>query len=181
MKSTRSTVCVLVCGLGLILPAGLRAESRTFTSSDGKTMEAELISATDSTAKVKRADGRVIAFSLSRLSAEDQDYVRNWAKENVNFNIHIDARKKIKDSDTAKAGNTKTRTKSYVYNVSLNNRSMEDAEELNVVYRVFTGSGFKEGSHDVSFLMEKGTEEFETVGISRTSSKTVTVAASGGG
>ncbi|MEM7143650.1 MAG: LamG-like jellyroll fold domain-containing protein [Verrucomicrobiota bacterium] len=54
----------------------LAAESRTWTSTDGKTMEAELVSSTDTEVTIRRSsDGRRFTFPLDRLSQTDRDWV----------------------------------------------------------------------------------------------------------
>ncbi|MCW1886564.1 hypothetical protein OKA04_17635 [Luteolibacter flavescens] len=74
-----STV-VLPC---LALSPASAQEKRTFTSSDGKTLEADLVSATDKQATLKRtSDGKEFVLPLDRLSEDDRKYVAGWlAKE----------------------------------------------------------------------------------------------------
>ena len=51
--------------------------SRTWTSSDGKTLEAEFVSATDTEVTLKRdKDGKTFTLPLSRLSKDDQTFVK---------------------------------------------------------------------------------------------------------
>lgn len=55
-------------------------QARTWTSSDGKKLEAEFVSATETHVVLKRRkDGRTFTLALSRLSAADQSYIKEEA------------------------------------------------------------------------------------------------------
>ena len=56
-------------------------ESRTWTSSEGKSFEGALLSATETTASVKRSDGRVFEIPLEKLSPDDQAFVQQSLKD----------------------------------------------------------------------------------------------------
>lgn len=71
-----SLVCF--CSLLALSSLTIRAE-REFTSVDGKKLAAELVSATDTEVTLLRTkDQKEFTLPLSRLSAEDQDFIRNW-------------------------------------------------------------------------------------------------------
>ena len=75
----------------LVLSSSLALETRTFTSSDGKKLEAELVKATDKEATLKRkADGKEFVIPLDRLSEDDRKYIaaslaKPQDKEGPNF------------------------------------------------------------------------------------------------
>ena len=54
--------------------------ARTWTSTEGRTIEAEFISADANNVKIRRSDGRTFDFPIIRLSQADQDFVRNQLK-----------------------------------------------------------------------------------------------------
>jgi pimeloyl-ACP methyl ester carboxylesterase len=64
----------LLCGLIAFLPALLPA--RTWKSADGRSLEGDYVSATDSTVTLKRKDGKSFTLELTKLSAEDQEFVK---------------------------------------------------------------------------------------------------------
>jgi len=66
----------LIAAFVLLLPLANADDSRTWTSSAGKSFEGSLQSATETTASVRRSDGRVFEISLDQLSADDQAFVR---------------------------------------------------------------------------------------------------------
>lgn len=71
MKSKILLLSCLVC-----LPAF--SETRIWTSSDGKTIEAELVERTESHVKIKRADGVVFEVEPTRFSEADQKYIQSF-------------------------------------------------------------------------------------------------------
>ena len=66
----------------ILLFPGLRGEEpvRTWTSKDGRTIEASLIGQSGTDVKIKDAQGREFSLSLSRLSRTDQEYVIGYSK-----------------------------------------------------------------------------------------------------
>jgi hypothetical protein len=67
----------LLIGL-LLIAAGSPLEARTFTSSNGKKLEAEVLSATESVAELKVVNGKTYKVPLSKLSTEDREYIAEW-------------------------------------------------------------------------------------------------------
>lgn len=56
-------------------------EARTWTSLDGKTIEAELVKADESKVTLKRADGKTFDIVLNKLSTSDQKFVADKLKK----------------------------------------------------------------------------------------------------
>lgn len=54
------------------------AESRTWTSAEGKTFEGTLQTATEASASLRRSDGRTFDVPLDKLSSGDQEYVKQF-------------------------------------------------------------------------------------------------------
>ncbi|MDF1850486.1 MAG: hypothetical protein P1U85_06625 [Verrucomicrobiales bacterium] len=169
-------LAVAVVTLGL-LPFVATAESRTFTSADGKTMEAEIVSATNVEVTVKLdSTQRQVRFPIAMLSEEDQAYVLKWGEENETFRLRIDAKKKTTGSENVTKGNTKTNIRSYLYDVAIENWGRNDLDNAMVKYRIYMDCGsFKEGSHGVELIPANVTEEFETTGLSLERSETKNV------
>lgn len=67
----------------LLLTAGFSAaeEMRVFHSSDGKPLTASFQGSSDGKVTLKRDDGKVFELPLTRLSAEDQAYIKNQASK----------------------------------------------------------------------------------------------------
>ena len=64
-----------------VAASGLRAgEVRVWTSADGKTVNAELVGATDTTVTIKAEGGREYTLAHERLSAADQEFVAEYLK-----------------------------------------------------------------------------------------------------
>jgi dipeptidyl aminopeptidase/acylaminoacyl peptidase len=63
----------------LIGLTALPLAARTWTSTDGRTLEADFVSATDTSVTLKKAGGKPFTLELSKLSAEDQEFVKTQA------------------------------------------------------------------------------------------------------
>lgn len=179
-KKVLLTSSAVAMALGL-LPMMASAEYRTFTSADGKTMNAELVSATDSTVTVKMEQNRrQVEFPMTLLAAEDQEFVKQWAKENQSYSLKIEARKKTTGSENKKEGNTTTNIRSYVYGVSINNWGRTQLEGAEIKYRIYMEDGsFNEGAQEVAMLKPMDTVAFQSDGISLQRCETKSI--SGGG
>lgn len=68
----------------LVLPLTAKAEMRTWTSQDGTySTQAELVSASNSEVRLKKANGKTITVPLARLSDADAQYVKTWSERNA--------------------------------------------------------------------------------------------------
>ena len=93
-----STVILSVFGLSFA------EEKRTFTSGDGKKLEAEVVSATKKDAKLKRAsDGKEFVIPLDRLSEDDRKFIATYlAKEKVNLRAAREIEVSVEEGKTEK-------------------------------------------------------------------------------
>ena len=68
--------------LSLLLSSATQA--RKFYNTEGKSIEAELISVENGTAVMKMDKGREVKIPITKLSTADQNYIKRWWKENKN-------------------------------------------------------------------------------------------------
>lgn len=78
MNSRFFALLAIVPALGLSQPQPV--ESRTWTSSDGKKIEATFLSSDPAGVKIRLANGTVFTVPLDRLSDEDRSYVEQQSK-----------------------------------------------------------------------------------------------------
>jgi hypothetical protein len=72
---------ILIAGMLILFPAlMLKAEPRTWTSKDGRTLQAEYVSSTDTTVTALRTDGQKVVIPLAALSPEDVTWVSRQPK-----------------------------------------------------------------------------------------------------
>lgn len=89
------------CAAALAL-AGV-CHARTWTSADGqKTFEGDYVSATDTMVTIKR-DGKNISFDLSKLSAEDQTFIKEETEKAAADAKANDESEKLKEAAIPKA------------------------------------------------------------------------------
>ena len=99
MKAMKSTL-VWTCLLSALLAGAGMCEERTFKSSDGKELVAEIVKATAADVTVKRKnDGKEFTLPLARLSKEDQEFVTAWlAKKEASEKLNTRAEREMEVS-----------------------------------------------------------------------------------
>lgn len=147
--------------------APLRAKVMTLTDTEGRSIEADVISVEDEILKIKRADGRFFDLPLNKLAEEDRKRVVEWAAAEAAreaamplpahaFDLTVsrsafDSRKstrKVQFVTTYTDGSTKTETKTeytvneqWGYGITVSNRLLKPIAGLRLEYRVFTKRG----------------------------------------
>lgn len=138
MKTGKLLALGLVCiGWGAE-DASAQSEARVFTSQDGKKIEAKMVAFQSETAHVEMG-GRNFSIPLEKLSAEDQDWVREWAKKNTNYRLDFSVRG-VEDTRARRSErkrDEKERKESWEwetwgYQLAVGNRSGIDLSELTV-------------------------------------------------
>lgn len=126
--------------IALWLVATTAAYGRTFTSTDGRTLEAELVRADVSNAVVKLQDGRETSVALSRLSQPDQDYVSDWIKSHpmeVHYSFAVEwSRDKLK-SNHKKVGHINVTENQYIFHFKVTNRASVPLDKVDVHMQVY--------------------------------------------
>jgi hypothetical protein len=119
----------------------INAAARTFTSSDGKSIEAEVVNADGLQATLKLPDGRQVAVSWNRLSQADQEFLANWIKEHpqaIRYSFTVDATKDKVESKAAATGDSlvKGTATKWLYHVKITNRASQTIEGLKMRYQI---------------------------------------------
>lgn len=184
---------MILVTLGLLLGTLFaQAEPRTFTNTEGRKVEGELLSVENEAAVLKLANGKTAKVPIKSLSAEDQTYVTTWVEENKNKIGPMDVRLTIdKKTDRierevirpkpAPAGKpapnqvTKKRTvDDFNYACSIRNYTPKNISGVTVNYIIYkrtTGrdkAGSKNsteeitGTKEIRQLEALGSETFET-------------------
>lgn len=150
----RGMKMLLLIVMAFILSRPARAESRTFTNTKGEEIKAEMISATESRAELKRADGKTFSVALSSLSEADRKWIAEWRKHHKHFKIAVLANVKKSISREEKGGafdGKSVKGNDCWYILELKNNSPEPLAGLRVDYILFSPVGASvSGSSDVS-------------------------------
>jgi hypothetical protein len=155
--------------------ATLNLTARTFTSADGKTIEAEVVSADGLQATLKLSDGRQAVVPFNRLSEADQAFLAGWIKEHpqaIRYSFTVDATKDKLESKTASTGDSlvKGTATKWLYHVKITNRASQPIEGLKMRYQIHyvdvDGNSksveFKSGAKDVDTLKPGGSTSVDT-------------------
>lgn len=73
---------LLAFGLAALIPSLGAADTRVFTDISGRTITAEIVTATVQTVTLKLADGTTPTIAQSRLSDADKAFLQGWIKAN---------------------------------------------------------------------------------------------------
>jgi hypothetical protein len=111
MRNHRLMKQLMFVALGLMLGTWMaQAELRTFTNTDGRKAEGELLVVEDGTAVVRLANDSIAKIPLESLSADDRTFVTKWWEENKDKLGPMDLRLAI-DRNSDRIDRTVTRPK----------------------------------------------------------------------
>jgi hypothetical protein len=84
MKTYSGRIALYFC-LTLAMSTGtLRAETRTLTDTQGRSIQADVVEVRGDQVKIRREDGQFFNLSLEKLSPGDQAELKEWAAQEVN-------------------------------------------------------------------------------------------------
>jgi hypothetical protein len=145
------------------------APGREFTDTFGRTIEAEIDSVRAPNVVLVK-DGKTFLFPFSKLSEDDQAYVRQWMDENPEIKLEYRFEKEKISSE----GSSKRKKEKWAYKVTVNNRSLQDLDGVTFEYTIFKQlsdrtstkkksiSGTAEGKHEVTIIERQRSHIFKT-------------------
>jgi len=174
---------LIAAGLFLIASV-LHAEPRTFTDQFGRSITAEIVSVEVDQVRIRREDGQIFTLSISKLSEEDQKFIKQWAAKTPSASTAKAEEKSTPDSKkllvTLSKGKFGSRTisqyESYVhkhedwgYNIQLTNQDLRPIENLRVEYNLFSRTyadtsspTLLKGKKTIKAVPSRETESFRT-------------------
>lgn len=124
----------------LLLPLAAQAEPRTFTSTDGRSVEAEIVSGDAQTVTLKLANGQTLTTTLDRFSPADRKFISTWVKANpvkINYSFQVSYTKDKTGSTKQKNGSVSVTVENWLCRIKVANRSGQDLEKLELDYTIF--------------------------------------------
>ncbi len=140
MKTHGLFLVVLALAFLLVVSGPGRAEPRTFTSTDGRQLVAEVVSVADGTASLKLGNGTVAEVPLSRFIKTDADYLSSWepgADAAIKYLFDVAHSKERTDKSVSKDSQEKSGTETWVMNLKVRNRSGVDLKDVTLKYNIF--------------------------------------------
>ncbi|MGB0154976.1 MAG: hypothetical protein ACPGFB_13180 [Verrucomicrobiales bacterium] len=115
------------------------AQSRTFTSTDGRTMEADVVSVTKDTAIIKRGN-RQFTIPLTSLSQADREYLAEWRKEALKNKIpKLDVAINSKKSNRQNPKAYEERIGSFEFEITIENEEIHYSLENGKAHLIVLG------------------------------------------
>ena len=138
---SKSTVFSAVFPLAFLLTSSvLHAEPRTFTSPDGRTLQAEITAATPDRVTLKTATGQTLVAPVDKFSPADQEHIAEWRKANpvqIKYRFLADYTKSKASSSKSKQGNETITTELWECNMKITNQSGQTLEGVTVDYEIY--------------------------------------------
>ncbi|WP_435895619.1 hypothetical protein [Oceaniferula spumae] len=137
---------LLALATGIITLSCAHAETRSFTNTEGKTIEAEVVGVSSGKVSLKLKGGKIYTLPFNTLSEADQTYIKEWYEKNKNnvkpsdFSLGITKKStrirvpRDKDKEkSAKGASTKMSIEEVSYQFKLSQRISAPTENI-VVY-----------------------------------------------
>ena len=147
---------IIVLSICLCSGVSARAGLHTFTSTDGQSVEAEIVGydGVKGTVDLKRMNGKRFKVKPSVFVEDDQKYIQDWSvlegvRDERRFNVDFKKvcvekwSETLKDDVSYDGGDSEKSTigssnyKRYVYELTIGNRNTFPLEDLDVEYRIF--------------------------------------------
>jgi len=142
MKIIPRLIAVLLFSLLLCLSI----QARTFYNSDGKSIEAELITVEGNLATLKLKNGRITRVAVNKFSNSDQTHIKEWWQENKNKITERDVRLTIRQKNyfTKKPetkiiknkGRIRTSESEFNYLCKLDNYSAKTVNGIKAIFNI---------------------------------------------
>lgn len=128
----------LLCWIAALLAGAASLPARTFTSSDGKTLEGSLVRVTEAGAVIKLdSGGREVVVPLARLHEDDQAFVKKWHASNPDLNFELTAVKTRVDRRSSNEGGRRHTAEDWRYEITIQSRSRDPLTDLVLHYSQF--------------------------------------------
>jgi hypothetical protein len=140
MNLKNRQVRVFCLSLSLLALEILQAEPRTFTSPDGRTLQAEILAATPDRVTLKTSTGQTLVAPVDKFIPSDQEDIAAWRKANpakISYRFVADFTKSKEGASKSKQGNIFVTTERWVCNLKLINQSGQTLEDVSASYRIF--------------------------------------------
>ncbi len=136
MRRSRILAGALACLCACVLA---QAEVRTFTDTQGRTLQATLLEATATNVRIQRDDGRIFEIERSTLSADDNAYVTDWLWKRafVFGGVEISPRRVRLETDRIETKSRLIKTETWCYKIIVKNGSRIRLDGLAVEFEVF--------------------------------------------
>ena len=133
--------------------------AREFTDTQGRKLEAEIVSAAAGQVSLKRvADGRLFNVPAATFTEADQKFIAEWAAANTKYSFDVTYTKKKQGETKQKSNNVTYEQETWIYKINIRNRLPAAVGDLRVDYWCFRREDGGKG---------KGTARIETSGSSK--------------
>lgn len=138
--NTPAYLFIFSFGLVVSLTAVNADTPHLFTSPDGRTLEAEIVSATPDRVSLKTTAGVPLMAPIDKFSPADQAFIAQWRKDHpvaIRYKFAADYTKSKVSSTKRKSNNTEVTTEIWECNMKIINESGQTLEGVTVDYVIY--------------------------------------------
>jgi hypothetical protein len=125
----------------LISVSSVHADApHVFTSPDGRTLQAEIVSATHDRVNLKTTSGVPIVAPIDKFSPADQEFIAQWRKDHpvmIKYKFSADYTKSKVSSSKRKSNNTEITTEIWECNMKITNESGQTLDGVTADYVIY--------------------------------------------
>jgi hypothetical protein len=140
MMNIPASLVIFSLSLGISLRPVHADTPHRFTSPDGRTLEAEILSATPDRVSLKTTAGVPIVASIDKFIPADQEFIAQWRKDHpaaIRYKFAADYTKSKVSSTKRKSNNTEVTTEIWECNMKITNESGQTLEGVTVDYVIY--------------------------------------------
>lgn len=172
LLSTMVSLATLIC-----FNLTINAEARTFTNTEGKSIEAEIVGVASGKVSLKMKNGKVYTLPFAKLSEADQTYIKEWHKKNKSMvkpsDFKLDVSKKQKRIRTPRdegensgegAASTRIFMEQVIYQFKFTIKQSTPVKDVVVKTRIFKRTTTKgSGAEEPTYELILGEKRFESL------------------
>lgn len=140
MMNTSASLAFFSLSLLIGVSALLANAPHVFTSPDGRTLEAEIVSATPDRVSLKTIAGVPLVAPINKFSPADQEFIAQWRKDHpvaIKYKFATNYTKSKVSSTKRKERNTEITTEIWECNMKIVNESGQTLEGVSADYVIY--------------------------------------------
>ena len=150
--------------LFLTLTCAPLLRARTFTSTDGKTLDGEVVTVSKESFVIQNIKGKRITIPISKITQADKDYLETWRKANPDFKIAVtvlrEAGEKL-NGVNPKHNDGELKSENYHWKITVKNQSAEPVTNLKLFYlQMVEKRDYYPGKGPKTALVNKSSDSF---------------------
>ncbi|MFA6960893.1 MAG: hypothetical protein WC205_09100 [Opitutaceae bacterium] len=160
-KTALFRLCLGLTSLCALYVTTAKADMRTLTDQQGRSLKADVLSVENGKVKIKRDDGQTFELPLATLSEADQQSLKQWAEkaaaEIPSGAVIIELSRGVFDSTKKEDIGSITTEENWGYSLTASNRTNKPIKNLKIEYALFVKPDLEPGKDSTSSKLKRST------------------------